>query len=51
MGGGQQAACSFANKFIIRMQDGTLQTVMQATAADVRVGDRVWVDSNGVQRY
>jgi hypothetical protein len=33
------------------MQDGTLQTVTQVTPIDVRVGDRVWVDSNGVRRY
>lgn len=40
-----------AYKFIIRMQDGTLQTVTQAGPMDVRVGDRVWVDGNGVRRY
>lgn len=47
----QSQARTDAYKLIIRMQDGTMQTVTQVVAVDVRVGDRVWVDRNGVRRY
>lgn len=47
----QSQAQTDAYKLIVRMQDGTLQTVTQVAPVDVRVGDRVWVDSNGVRRY
>lgn len=47
----QSQSQSDAYKLTVRMQDGTVQTVTQVTPIDVRVGDRVWVDSNGVRRY
>lgn len=47
----QSQAQTDAYKLTLRMQDGTLQTVTQVAPIDARVGDRVWVDSNGVRRY
>ncbi len=40
-----------AYKFTIRMNDGTYQTVMQATIADIRVGDRVRIENGVARRY
>ncbi len=40
-----------AYRFTIRMEDGSHQTLMQSTNADIRVGDRVRVDNGVVHRY
>lgn len=40
-----------AYKFTIRLNNGSYQTVMQSTNADIRVGDRVLIDNGVVQRY
>jgi outer membrane lipoprotein SlyB len=38
-------------KFTIRMQNGSYQTVTQASHADIRVGDRVKIENGVVRRY
>lgn len=40
-----------AYRLTLRMSDGTYQTVMQTTAGDIRVGDRVQVAGGVAQRY
>jgi outer membrane lipoprotein SlyB len=40
-----------AYKFTIRMNDGTYQSVTQASPADLRVGDRVRITNGVAQRY
>lgn len=40
-----------AYKFTIRMNDGSYQTLMQPTNADIRVGDRVRIDNGVARRY
>lgn len=40
-----------AYRFTIRMQDGSYQTVTQATIDDIRVGDRVRIDNGVARRY
>lgn len=40
-----------AYKINIRMNNGSHQTVMQSTASDIRVGDRVRIDNGVAQRY
>ena len=42
---------SDAYKISIRMNDGSYQSVVQATIADIRVGDRVRIDSGVARRY
>ncbi len=42
---------SNAYKLTIRMNDGSYQTLTQATNADVRVGDRVVIDNGVARRY
>jgi outer membrane lipoprotein SlyB len=38
-------------KFTLRMNDGGYQAFTQASAADIRVGDRVQVDNGVLRRY
>ena len=45
----QQQADAF--KFTVRMRDGSYQTLMQTTNADIRVGDRVQIDNGVARRY
>lgn len=40
-----------AYKITVRMNNGSHQTVMQSTAGDIRVGDRVRIDNGVAQRY
>lgn len=40
-----------AFKFTIRMNDGSYQSVTQASNADIRVGDRVQITNGVAQRY
>lgn len=40
-----------AYKFTIRMNDGSYQSVTQASNADIRVGDRVQITNGVAQRY
>lgn len=47
----RQQQRSDAYKFTIRMNDGSYQTVIQASNPDIRVGDRVRVTNGVVQRY
>ena len=42
---------SDAYKFTIRMNDGSYQTLIQSTNADIRVGDRVQIDNGVARRY
>ena len=42
---------SDAYKFAIRMNNGSYQTLMRSTNADIHVGDRVQIDNGGVRRY
>lgn len=38
-------------RFTIRMSDGSYQTLIQASHADIRVGDRVRIDNGTARRY
>lgn len=40
-----------AYKFTIRMQDGSYQSLTQASHADIRVGDRVKIENGTARRY
>ena len=40
-----------AYKFTIRMNDGSYQSVMQTSIADIRVGDRVRIENGVAYRY
>lgn len=40
-----------AYKMVVRMNNGTYQTVTQTTNADIRVGDRVQIDNGVARRY
>lgn len=42
---------SDATKLIIRMNDGSYQSVTQTSSGDVRVGDRVRIQNGAVSRY
>jgi len=42
---------SDAYKITVRMNNGSYQTLMQSTSADIRVGDRVQIDNGMVRRY
>lgn len=46
-----QAQQTDAYKFTIRMNDGSYQTITQASHADLRVGDRVRIVDGLAQRY
>ena len=39
-----------AYKFTVRMNNGSYQTLTQNTNPDIRVGDRVWIDSGVLRR-
>lgn len=47
----QQTQQSDAVRLNIRLQDGSSVSVIQDTAVDIRVGDRVMVQNGTVQRY
>lgn len=47
----QSGQAANAYKFTIRLNNGTYQTVTQASSADIRVGDRVQIDNGVVRRY
>lgn len=40
-----------AYKISVRMNNGSYQTLMQTTAGDIRVGDRVRIDNGVARRY
>jgi len=40
-----------AYKITVRMNDGSYQTLIQSTSADLRVGDRVKIENGVAQRY
>lgn len=40
-----------AYKFTVRLNNGSYQTVIQTTNADIRVGDRVQIDNGVARRY
>lgn len=46
----QQSQAS-AYKITVRMNNGSHQTLMQSTANDIRVGDRVRIDNGVARRY
>lgn len=47
----QRQKTADAYKVTVRMDSGSHQTVIQATNAGLRVGDRVRIDNDTVQRY
>jgi outer membrane lipoprotein SlyB len=49
--GGRQRGPQESFRVTVRMDNGSMQTVTEASIADLRTGDRVRVDGNNITRY
>ena len=47
----QQPRTADQYRVVVRMSNGSYQTLMQSTVADIRVGDRVQIDNGIARRY